>query len=443
MAFKNVSTTRPMGKSALRTVERQRQMANALQSQAMQPLRGGRMAGRVYVPDSPLQGVGKLAKMLAGTYVQGQADDREKQIEDDQRQAFMTDMNAYQDSIKGTPMVPGRPEVHATREQGDPYEIFTGGTATHKPATEYQAAIEEQAAIPGMSVQDAAMQQLNSKSDVMRKFAMDQLGKTQDPYTLAGGGVRYGANNQVLASNPKPKESYNLSPQTQRFDPNNKLIAENPNKTGGGVTVNMPVGETEFAKVIARKSADRMDDWINNGRSAIVQNDLKSLKFAVDILEKNPEATGFWASMTPDALKPYTNPEGVAAKESVEQVIQKSLKPILGGQFGEKEGDRLIARGYNIALEPEENIRRIRMLMTQTKLMADAQDAAVKWQMEHGNMRKYTGKIYTPADFDSAFDQLEKDYENKENTGNRNVVTDAETVRTDRLNQIRDRLKNR
>tara|TARA_R110000803_G_scaffold152272_2_gene217363 strand:+ start:376 stop:1749 length:1374 start_codon:yes stop_codon:yes gene_type:complete len=456
MAVITNNSIRPMGKNALRSVERQRQMASALQGQSMQPLRG-QMAGRTYVGASPWQGAEKLAQMLAGTYVQGQADDRETQIEDDQRKAFMTDMNAYQDSIKGTPAVAGRPEVQAVdeiqgvREGGNKYDIFTGGNTNipavqHQDAIAGQEAIQAQAAIPGMSVQDAAMQQLNSKSDVMRKFAMDQLGKTQDPYTLSAGGVRYGANNQPLASNPKPIAPHKpqvLSPQGQLIGEDGKVIAENPNKAGGGVTVNMPVGETEFAKVIARKSADRMDDWINNGRSAIVQNDLKSLKFAVDILEKNPEATGFWASMTPDALKPYTNPEGVAAKESVEQVIQKSLKPILGGQFGEKEGDRLIARGYNIALEPEENIRRIRMLMTQTKLMADAQDAAVKWQMEHGNMRKYTGKIYTPADFDSAFDQLEKDYENKENTGNRNVVTDAETVRTDRLNQIRDRLTNR
>ena len=37
-----------MGAAALRTVERQRQMANALQAQSMQPLRG-QMAGRVYV----------------------------------------------------------------------------------------------------------------------------------------------------------------------------------------------------------------------------------------------------------------------------------------------------------------------------------------------------------------------------------------------------------
>ena len=111
MAFKNVSTFRPMGKSALRNVERQRQMAQALQGQAMQPLRG-QMAGRVYVAPSPMQGVAKLGQMLAGTYGQNKANEREAQIEADQRQAFATDVQRYHDAMKPTQKV--------IEQQGDP-----------------------------------------------------------------------------------------------------------------------------------------------------------------------------------------------------------------------------------------------------------------------------------------------------------------------------------
>ena len=169
MPVKNISNTRPMGAAALRNVERQRQMAQALQGQAMQPLRGGRMAGRVYVPDSPMQGVAKLGQMLAGTYAQNKADEREAQIQADQRQAFATDMQAYQDSIKGTPMVPGRPEVHATPPSGDP---FSPDANPYQPATEYQPAtqggeliggnthVPAQAGIQGMSTEDASLKYL-------------------------------------------------------------------------------------------------------------------------------------------------------------------------------------------------------------------------------------------------------------------------------------------
>ena len=148
MAFKNVSTFRPMGKSALRNVERQRQMAQALQGQAMQPLRG-QMAGRVYVAPSPMQGVAKLGQMLAGTYGQNKANEREAQIEADQRQAFATDVQRYHDAMKPTQKV--------IEQQGDPYEIYTQqftedgqpiGGNTHVPA--------QVTTVPGMSMGDAS-----------------------------------------------------------------------------------------------------------------------------------------------------------------------------------------------------------------------------------------------------------------------------------------------
>ena len=189
MAVITNNSIRPMGKNALRSVERQRQMASALQGQSMQPLRG-QMAGRTYVGASPWQGAEKLAQMLAGTYVQGKADDRETQIEDDQRQAFMTDMNAYQDSIKGTPAVAGRPEVQAVdeiqgvREGGNKYDIFTGGNTNipavqHQDAIAGQEAIQAQAAIPGMDRGQAAMQHLiNSQNPMAQKIGASVFEKS-------------------------------------------------------------------------------------------------------------------------------------------------------------------------------------------------------------------------------------------------------------------------
>jgi hypothetical protein len=173
MAVKNVSTFRPMGKSALRNVERQRQMAQALQEQAMQPLRGGRMAGRVYVADSPMQGVAKLAQMLSGTYGQNKADEREAQIQADQRQAFATDISRFEDARKGTP---------AVAEQGNPYEIYTQqftedgqpiGGNTHVPA---------QAGIQGMSTREANLRFLmGGESDKAQKIGEQMLAESLKP----------------------------------------------------------------------------------------------------------------------------------------------------------------------------------------------------------------------------------------------------------------------
>ena len=210
MAVITNNSIRPMGKNALRSVERQRQMAQALQGQSMQPLRG-QMAGRVYVPPSPFQGAEKLAQMLAGNYVQGQADDREKQIESDQRQAFATDMQAYQDSIKGTPMVPGTPETNVVPPQG----VQGSETNPYIPASgEFKEAVAEQAAVPGMERGQAAMQHLmNSNSPMAQRMGEGIYGKSLEPaklHNVAPGAVALGADGKPVFTNEAPAKS-NLS----------------------------------------------------------------------------------------------------------------------------------------------------------------------------------------------------------------------------------------
>ena len=210
MPVKTTNLNRPMGAAALRTVERQRQMANALQAQSMQPLRG-QMAGRVYVPPSPFQGAAKLAQMLAGNYVQGQADDRETQIEDDQRKAFMTDMNAYQDSIKGTPMIPGGiPETNVVPPQG----VQGSETNPYIPASGEFKEAADIPAVAGMDRGQAAMQHLmNSNSPMAKRMGESIYGKSLEPaklHNVAPGAVALGADNEVVFTNTKPPKN-NLS----------------------------------------------------------------------------------------------------------------------------------------------------------------------------------------------------------------------------------------
>ena len=210
MAVITNNSIRPMGKNALRSVERQRQMAQALQGQSMQPLRG-QMAGRVYVPPSPFQGAAKLAQMLAGNYVQGQADDRETQIEDDQRKAFMTDMNAYQTSIAGTPEVAGSPETNVIPPQG----VQGSETNPYIPASgEFKEAVAAQAAVPGMERGQASMKHLmNSNSPMARRMGESIYGKSLEPaklHNVASGAVALGSDNKPVYENKKPAKN-NLS----------------------------------------------------------------------------------------------------------------------------------------------------------------------------------------------------------------------------------------
>ena len=403
MPVKNISNTRPMGAAALRNVERQRQMAQALQGQAMQPLRGGRMAGRVYVPDSPMQGVAKLGQMLAGTYVQNKADEREAQIQADQRQAFATDMQAYQDSIKGTPMIPGRPEVQAVdevqgvREGGNPYDIFTGGN-THIPAIPHQdavagqEAIQAQAAIPGMDRGQAAMQHLiNSQNPMAQKMGMSIYEKSLEEPTPQS---RLG---KLKADQAKTKPG---SPEWSQFEQQIKANAhiKPPNNI---TVVNQAALEQHGAIKMADVYAPLYAEWRAGDKASQVASNITNLHTARDTLMENPEIVGVLNSLMPDAVVAWTNPDLMKVKESVATVVQQNLKAILGGQFTEKEGENLIRRAFNPALGAKENLRRINLLITQMESALKQKEKMARYWEDNGfSLRGFRGGDVARSQFD-------------------------------------------
>lgn len=64
----------------LSEIDRQKALAQALQTQGMEPLQTNRMAGNVAVPISPLEGFAKLAQSAVGGYAQKKATDRERDL---------------------------------------------------------------------------------------------------------------------------------------------------------------------------------------------------------------------------------------------------------------------------------------------------------------------------------------------------------------------------
>ena len=108
------------------------------------------------------------------------------------------------------------------------------------------------------------------------------------------------------------------------------------------------------------------------------------------------------------SLSALFSPEGVMAQERVASVIQQSLKEILGGQFAEREGIALIQRGYNPALNPEENLERLLDLEAQVlQIVESEQDAVEYYENNKKSLAGYKGKRYTSNDF---VRDLRKDY---------------------------------
>ena len=402
MAVITNNSIRPMGKNALRSVERQRQMASALQGQSMQPLRG-QMAGRVYVPPSPFQGAAKLAQMLAGTYGQRKADDRETQIEDDQRQAFMTDMNAYQDSIKGTPAVAGRPEVQAVdeiqgvREGGNKYDIFTGGNTNipavqHQDAIAGQEAIQAQAAIPGMDRGQAAMQHLiNSQNPMAQKIGASVFEKSLEapkPQSTLGK-LRFDQKNTV--------------PGTPEHEAYQDQIKKNAHiKPADNITVvNQAALEQHGAIKMADVYAPLYAEWRAGDKASQVASNITNLHTARDTLINNPNLTGVFKGLLSDTLIAWTNPDLMKVKESVATVVQQNLKAILGGQFTEKEGENLIRRAFNPQLGAKENLRRINLLITQMEsALKQKEKMARHWEDNGFSLSGFRGGDVARSQFD-------------------------------------------
>lgn len=116
---------------------------------------------------------------------------------------------------------------------------------------------------------------------------------------------------------------------------------------------------------------------------------------------KGENVTGNWQGlMNTLGLSGVVTPRSAAVRERVEEVVQRSLRAILGAQFTEKEGERLIARAYNPYLDEKENLVRVSRLFKQLdSAMKSKADAAAHFE-KNGTLTGWKGKLPSIADFD-------------------------------------------
>tara|TARA_B100000242_G_scaffold88408_1_gene59420 strand:+ start:6480 stop:7745 length:1266 start_codon:yes stop_codon:yes gene_type:complete len=76
--------------------------------------------------------------------------------------------------------------------------------------------------------------------------------------------------------------------------------------------------------------------------------------------------TGAVIGMMPDALRAVSNPDAQNVYDTLRGVVMQSLKETLGGQFTEREGQKLIEAAYNPLLSEEINYKRVKRLRDAT-----------------------------------------------------------------------------
>jgi len=149
--------------------------------------------------------------------------------------------------------------------------------------------------------------------------------------------------------------------------------------------------EITFWTEYNKKRIDGLIDW-ETGGGADQMGNLVKLKDALFELEKpNSMITGAIIGLAPDLVNAFINPGATDVRENIESVVQRNLRVVLGAQFTEEEGKRLIARAFNPKLSPERNAKRLRLLIEAMEQAAMANNAALEWIKNPENKGSFQG----------------------------------------------------
>ena len=133
----------------------------------------------------------------------------------------------------------------------------------------------------------------------------------------------------------------------------------------------------DWESVANKEFAKQNVEWQQEG-SIFALRDLADLDKAQNLLTDAADReaaffTGPIVSQFPDYLRAMTEDgkQALDARAAIRNVVMKSLRAILGGQFAFLEGEKLVQNTYDETLPPEVNLARIRSL---AKSIRDAYD---------------------------------------------------------------------
>ena len=163
-----------------------------------------------------------------------------------------------------------------------------------------------------------------------------------------------------------------------------------------------PLSETEkFEETLSETDVTRDKELIKelksfetNEFSGITKN-IGQIDSAINALKTADEGqlTGKGVGLAYDTgTLDYLNPEAKSTLEAVQEVVQQNLRLVLGAQFTEREGSRLIERAYNPRLSQKENIVRLERLKKQILDSYNQKKNMIDYFNEKGTFKGYEGK---------------------------------------------------
>jgi len=172
----------------------------------------------------------------------------------------------------------------------------------------------------------------------------------------------------------------------QQQDPNYvPTAADMMNFRTGGLTAPGRVTRRGPGEVTADRlaSTDAMN-WETRDKAMYVKRYdqldevMNALQYSIDN-PNSPRLVGFAQGtiQSIDALRSL-QPEAADAFDNVRSVVFEGLKETLGGQFAEREGERLVSAAYNPYLPPEMNIKRLKRLLNEMQMIASSRDSRAR-----------------------------------------------------------------
>jgi hypothetical protein len=163
-------------------------------------------------------------------------------------------------------------------------------------------------------------------------------------------------------------------------------------KTGGlNLTKGQEKIDAEFAKDIIKNQEKTLNDKSNIAKLQGIIEVISDPDFDATgtILQKSPLTSGL------QVLDFGDNQKRVDLNDRVRNIVQQSLRSILGAQFTEREGEKLIASYFNPALPEEFNLKRLADLQAQLQAKTNFEDARQKEFVEKGTISNF--KLTPPS----------------------------------------------
>ena len=194
------------------------------------------------------------------------------------------------------------------------------------------------------------------------------------------------------------------------YNQNTKTNKATPLGQGPGVVVNTGSNRSPGLDALDKAYATDHLEWTRGG-GADMAGQVAQIGTVLGKLESGQELTGPLIGVMPDLVRAIANPEAENAKQMVEEVVQRNLRIVLGAQFTEKEGERLISRAYDPKLPPQVNAARIRRLFSQMSVAAEQRkEMADYYEKNNYSLAGYRGPQPNINDFYQALEPVQGEW---------------------------------